>query len=456
MVFEEREVSSSKEVDEGDTNEEHTREIGICNIRVQTPHGKILRISHIACTENLSTVKMTLQDLLESCMLTQFNFALSFDVSDKATEESTSKDNKSNSITTYNEYTEIGTVLADYLSSPLYTATSEISLEVSELSLKIVYSQYDLKSARTHVKRVRDLLANPPALLGGDNSDSRLTLPSDMTDAIPVSEEMAAPDTAEDESLFVPYPPIDFFVQSSESKLQDFYEETLYKLGQRTVSDGGASSTLVTYASAITVSDFNPPPGPRKMQGDILYLMATFSEGTFHITCCTNGFYVNRTQGDQFDARPTTKHYGSHDLLDVLLCVSPSLKTQWEKHIHSVIKTKNNRKPVFRQTSPLQAIAEHYRSGRSDDICPSQWNIPGLYTTQTVPKTHTRDSWRTQTSLLDAFGMEEKGPPRDWYAYSNPAYFSCILSHLFCLLNFRIFTRYVGMMRFRRSRRCRQ
>lgn len=44
----------------------------------------------------------------------------------------------------------------------------------------------------------------------------------------------------------------------------------------------------------LTLSGWNPPPGNRKMHGDLLYLYAvTLEDKKYHITASTRGFYVN-------------------------------------------------------------------------------------------------------------------------------------------------------------------
>jgi len=51
---------------------------------------------------------------------------------------------------------------------------------------------------------------------------------------------------------------------------------------------------------SISFSSFNPPPGPRKIKGDVLYLVVeTVEDRRFHITCCTRGFFVNCTTQQQ-------------------------------------------------------------------------------------------------------------------------------------------------------------
>ena len=45
----------------------------------------------------------------------------------------------------------------------------------------------------------------------------------------------------------------------------------------------------------LTFSGWNPPPGKRKMNGDLMYLhIITAEDKRFHLTASTRGFYVNQ------------------------------------------------------------------------------------------------------------------------------------------------------------------
>ena len=45
----------------------------------------------------------------------------------------------------------------------------------------------------------------------------------------------------------------------------------------------------------LTYSGWNPPPGNRKMHGDLLYLyVVTLEDKKYHITASTHGFFLNQ------------------------------------------------------------------------------------------------------------------------------------------------------------------
>lgn len=78
----------------------------------------------------------------------------------------------------------------------------------------------------------------------------------------------------------------------------------------------------------IRLSPWNPPTGPRKLAGDLLYLEIESLEGKlYNITCCSKGFYVNRTLKDNFDPQPMRDSFKSYTLAGLLSQVSNSKNT---------------------------------------------------------------------------------------------------------------------------------
>ena len=54
----------------------------------------------------------------------------------------------------------------------------------------------------------------------------------------------------------------------------------------------------------LTTSAWNPPPGQRRMHGDLMYVfIVTLEDKRFHITASTRGFYVNQMTEDEFNPR---------------------------------------------------------------------------------------------------------------------------------------------------------
>ncbi|KAJ8414081.1 hypothetical protein AAFF_G00066790, partial [Aldrovandia affinis] len=101
----------------------------------------------------------------------------------------------------------------------------------------------------------------------------------------------------------------------------------------------------------LSLSCWNPPPGPRKLQGDFLYITACTLEGrSCDITSSPRGFYLNRSTLEVFDPRPATTHQISHCLTDLLSQISPGFKMGL-----TVLRTRP-------QPAPLEAMPTPYRT----------------------------------------------------------------------------------------------
>ncbi|XP_051777330.1 clustered mitochondria protein homolog [Erpetoichthys calabaricus] len=78
---------------------------------------------------------------------------------------------------------------------------------------------------------------------------------------------------------------------------------------------------------SLIVSQWSPPPGNRKLHGDLLYLTVRTIEGrSVDITACARGFYVNRSSLDTFDPTMASPGLLSHSLSDLLSQLSPAFR----------------------------------------------------------------------------------------------------------------------------------
>ncbi|KAG9332172.1 hypothetical protein JZ751_015708 [Albula glossodonta] len=65
----------------------------------------------------------------------------------------------------------------------------------------------------------------------------------------------------------------------------------------------------------LTMSGWNPPPGNRKMHGDLMYLyMVTMEERHISVTASTRGFYLNQSTTYTFNPKPASPSFLSHSL----------------------------------------------------------------------------------------------------------------------------------------------
>ncbi|XP_039627681.1 clustered mitochondria protein homolog [Polypterus senegalus] len=78
---------------------------------------------------------------------------------------------------------------------------------------------------------------------------------------------------------------------------------------------------------SLIISQWSPPPGNRKLHGDLLYLTVRTIEGrSVDITACARGFYVNQSSLDNFDPTMASPGLLSHSLSDVLSQLSPAFR----------------------------------------------------------------------------------------------------------------------------------
>lgn len=140
----------------------------------------------------------------------------------------------------------------------------------------------------------------------------------------------------------------------------------------------------------LTTSAWNPPPGPRKLHGDLMYLyVITMEDKRYHITACPRGFYINQSTEESFNPRPDQPSHLSHSLIDLLAQVSPTFKRSFA----AMQKKRTLRHPFERVATPYQIYT---------------WAAPAL--------DHTLDAIRAEDTFSSKLGYEEHipGQTRDW------------------------------------------
>uniref|UniRef100_M4A9X3 Clustered mitochondria homolog n=1 Tax=Xiphophorus maculatus TaxID=8083 RepID=M4A9X3_XIPMA len=77
----------------------------------------------------------------------------------------------------------------------------------------------------------------------------------------------------------------------------------------------------------LNISSWNPPPGNRKLHGDLMYIsILTMEERELSITCCTRGFYLNQSTAFNFNPKPAGPKILCHSLVELLSQLSPSFR----------------------------------------------------------------------------------------------------------------------------------
>uniref|UniRef100_A0AAG5DLN9 Clustered mitochondria protein homolog n=1 Tax=Anopheles atroparvus TaxID=41427 RepID=A0AAG5DLN9_ANOAO len=238
--------------------------------------------------------------------------------------------------------------------------------------IKVVEEPYTMREARIHVRHVRDLLKSlDPADAYNGIDCSSLTFLNTITAGDIMEKKKLRQDS-------VDCTPPDFIMPGAK-------ERPLLPLQPGTGKKGTPQPMKV-----LTTSAWNPPPGPRKLHGDLMYLYVVTMEDTrFHISACPRGFYVNQSTDDAFDPRPANPSYLSHSLIDLLTQISPTFRRCFAQ----MQKKRTQRHPFERVATPYQVYT---------------WTAPALE--------HTIDAIRAEDTFSSKLGYEEHipGQTRDW------------------------------------------
>ncbi|KAJ8285626.1 hypothetical protein GJAV_G00029030 [Gymnothorax javanicus] len=215
------------------------------------------------------------------------------------------------------------------------------------VTLRLVEEPYNPRTARAHLARMQELLraAEPADALREGLSPSLLVTisPTPNSEASPPATsgrgtKRSISDTKPDQTS-LEGPPPDYILPGSQER------PLMPLLPNGTHTD--APSLLLD----LSLSCWNPPPGPRKLQGDFLYISVCTLEGrSCDITCSPRGFYLNRSTVNLFDPRPATTHQVSHCLTDLLSQISPGFKAGFAA-------LKNRVRPP-----PLESMPTPYRT----------------------------------------------------------------------------------------------
>ncbi|KAL7986997.1 hypothetical protein Chor_005916 [Crotalus horridus] len=140
----------------------------------------------------------------------------------------------------------------------------------------------------------------------------------------------------------------------------------------------------------LTMSGWNPPPGNRKMHGDLMYLnVITVEDRHVSITASTRGFYLNQSTAYNFSPKPANPSFLSHSLVELLNQISPTFK----RNFAALQKKRVQRHPLERISTPFQVYT---------------WTAPLAE--------HVMDCVRAEDAYTSRLGYEEHipGQTRDW------------------------------------------
>uniref|UniRef100_A0AAX7TUZ3 Clu domain-containing protein n=1 Tax=Astatotilapia calliptera TaxID=8154 RepID=A0AAX7TUZ3_ASTCA len=237
--------------------------------------------------------------------------------------------------------------------------------------IKVVEESYSVRDARLHLRHVRDLLRSldPTDAYNGVNGSSLsyLTFYTTGNNGNSVGKRRAS------ERESVDCSPPEYVLPGSK-------ERPLCPL-QPVREDWKPLQCL----RVLTLSSWNPPPGNRKMHGDLIYLnVLTMEDRELNITSSTRV-----TQGStafNFNPKPAVPKTLCHSLVELLSQVSPAFR----KNFTALQKKRVQQHPYERIAAPFQVFT---------------WTAPH--------EDHTLDCVRAEETHASYMGQDEH-TSRDW------------------------------------------
>ncbi|XP_067306724.1 clustered mitochondria protein homolog isoform X3 [Pseudorasbora parva] len=243
--------------------------------------------------------------------------------------------------------------------------------------LKVVEEPYTVREARIHVRHIRDLLKSL------DPSDAYNGVDCNSLSFLSVFTDGDLGDTGRRKKKGSELEQID--CTPPEHILPGSKERPLVPL-QPQNKDWKPMQCL----KVLTMSGWNPPPGNRKMHGDLMYLyIVTVEDRHVSITASTRGFYLNQSTTYIFNPKPANPSFLSHSLVELLSQISPAFK----KNFTALQKKRVQRHPFERIATPFQVYS---------------WTAPQI--------DHAMDCVRAEDAYTSRLGYEEHipGQTRDW------------------------------------------
>ncbi|XP_023673899.1 clustered mitochondria protein homolog isoform X1 [Paramormyrops kingsleyae] len=243
--------------------------------------------------------------------------------------------------------------------------------------LKVVEEPYTVREARIHVRHIRDLLKSldPSDAYNGVDCNS-LSFLSVFTDGDLGESEKRKKKGSELEQIDCT-PPEHILPGSKDRPLVPLQPQN---------KDWKPLQCL----KVLTMSGWNPPPGNRKMHGDLMYLyVVTVEEKHASITASTRGFYLNQSSTYTFNPKPANPSFLSHSLVELLSQISPTFK----RNFTALQKKRVQKHPFERIATPFQVYS---------------WTAPQV--------DHAMDCVRAEDAYTSRLGYEEHipGQTRDW------------------------------------------
>ncbi|XP_020613853.1 clustered mitochondria protein homolog [Orbicella faveolata] len=182
-----------------------------------------------------------------------------------------------------------------------------------DTTIKVVEEPYSVREARIHLRRIKDLLSTNFHLNAYSAVDHLSLSFLSAVAGVDVEEEVVrvkgqnVGTVSTEECL----PPAQVFASEEVPSLL----EPLFP--------ANAEPKVPQCVKDLSPSAWNPPPGGRRLAGDLLYIdVVTLEDVQVNITASTCGFFVNRTHDGVFNPQPHSEPCRSHTLVGLLNQVS--------------------------------------------------------------------------------------------------------------------------------------
>ncbi|KAK3589135.1 hypothetical protein CHS0354_017102 [Potamilus streckersoni] len=238
--------------------------------------------------------------------------------------------------------------------------------------IKVVEEPYTVREARIHVRHIRDLLKSV------DHTDAYSGVDCASLSFLNIVTAGDIPDKKVSKQESLDCTPPEFIMPNCK-------DHPLLPLHPGIKENKGPQCLKV-----LTYSGWNPPPGNRRMHGDLLYLyVMTLEEKKYHITATTRGFYVSQTSDDEFNPKAAQQKNLCHSLIELLNQISSGFK----RNFSLLLKKRAAKHPFERVPAPYQIYS---------------WMAP--------QSDHTIDFIRAEDAFSTRLGYEEHipGQTRDW------------------------------------------
>ncbi|XP_073438771.1 clustered mitochondria protein homolog [Dendrobates tinctorius] len=253
--------------------------------------------------------------------------------------------------------------------------------------LKVVEEPYTIREARIHIRHFRDLLKSLELTDAYNGIDcSSLSFLSSISEgdigdssSSENSGKKKKRSTAEQELEAIDCSPPEYILPGSIERPLQALQPISFDIKQ-----------TPPCLKSLIMSGWNPPPGNRKMHGDLLYLtIVTMEDHHINITSSNRGFYINQSTTEVFNPKPASPSHLSHSIVELLNQVSPAFK----KNFSNLQKKRVQRHPLERISTPYQIYS---------------WIAPS--------SNHIIDCVRAEDAYNSRLGYEEHipGQTRDW------------------------------------------